>query len=149
MVFHWSLSDIKSPQVHRTLLSILTVLNDAVVWMVSTHPPTTFSFSSLYNTFVTVLKAPITIGIIVSFMFHFFFQFHSKVQVFTLHFTFFHFHSLVSRDSKVHNLASSFLSFSLFPHFHISFSRWSFTGVWMTASLLKFLDSSQYSGRSQ
>ena len=27
MVFHWSLSDSKSPQVSRTLLTILTVLN--------------------------------------------------------------------------------------------------------------------------
>ena len=38
MVFHWSLSDSKSPQVSRTLLSILAVLNNAVVWMVSTRP---------------------------------------------------------------------------------------------------------------
>ena len=40
MVFHWSLSDNKSPQVSRTLLSILAVLNNAVIWMVSTRPPT-------------------------------------------------------------------------------------------------------------
>ena len=33
-----SLSDSKSPQVSRTLLSILTVLNNAVVWMVSYCP---------------------------------------------------------------------------------------------------------------
>ena len=39
MVFHWSLSDSKFPQVSRTLLSILAVLNNAVVWMVSTRPP--------------------------------------------------------------------------------------------------------------
>ena len=32
MVFHWSLSDSKSPQVSRTLLNILAVLNNAVVW---------------------------------------------------------------------------------------------------------------------
>ena len=36
MVFHWSLSDKKSPQVSRTLLSILSDLKNAVVWMVST-----------------------------------------------------------------------------------------------------------------
>ena len=34
MVFHWSLSDSKSPQISRTLLSILAVLNNAVVCMV-------------------------------------------------------------------------------------------------------------------
>ena len=36
MVFHWSLSVNKSPQVSRILLSILVDLNNAVVWMVST-----------------------------------------------------------------------------------------------------------------
>ena len=34
MVFHWSLSDSKSPQVSNTLLSILDDLNDAVVGLV-------------------------------------------------------------------------------------------------------------------
>ena len=38
MVFHWSLSNSKSPQVSRTLLSILAVPNNAVVWTVSTSP---------------------------------------------------------------------------------------------------------------
>ena len=69
MVFHWSLSDSKSPQVSRTLLSILVVLNNAVVWMVSARPPTSKSSSPFNNPFVTVPKAPITIGIIVTFMF--------------------------------------------------------------------------------
>ena len=32
MVFHWSLSDSKSPQVCRTRLSILAVLSNADVW---------------------------------------------------------------------------------------------------------------------
>ena len=70
MVFHRSLSDSKSPQVSRTLLSILAVLNNAVVWMVSTRPPTSKSSSPFYNPLLTVPKAPITIGIIVTFMFH-------------------------------------------------------------------------------
>ena len=43
--FHWSLSDSKSPQVSRTLLSILTVLNNAVAWRVSICPPTSKSSS--------------------------------------------------------------------------------------------------------
>ena len=38
MVFHWRLSDSKSPQVSRTHLSILAVFNNAVVWMVYTWP---------------------------------------------------------------------------------------------------------------
>ena len=74
MVFHWSLSDSKSPQVSRTLLSILAVLNNVVVWMVSTRPPTSKSSSPLTNPLVTVPNAPITVGIIVTCMFHSFFN---------------------------------------------------------------------------
>ena len=77
MVFHESLSDSKSPQVSRTLLSILAVLNNVVAWMVPTRPPTSKSSSSFNNPLVTVPKAPITIGIIVTFMFHIFFVFFS------------------------------------------------------------------------
>ena len=74
MVFHWNLSDSKSPQVSRTLLGILTVFNNVVVWMVSSRPPTTMSTSPFSNPLVTVPNAPITIGIIVTFMFHIFFK---------------------------------------------------------------------------
>ena len=74
MVFHWSLSDSKSPQVSRTLLRILAVLNNAVVWMVSTRLSTSKSSSPFSNPVVTVPKAPITIGIIVTYMFHSFFN---------------------------------------------------------------------------
>ena len=70
MVFHWSLSDSKSPQVSRNLLSILAVLNNAVVWMVSTRPPTSKSSSPFSNPLVTVPNAPIAIGIIFTCMFH-------------------------------------------------------------------------------
>ena len=69
-VFHWILSDSKSPQVSRTLLSILAVLNSAVIWTVSTRPPTSKSSCPFSNPLVTVPNAPITIGIIVTFMFH-------------------------------------------------------------------------------
>ena len=72
--FHWSLSDSKSPQVSRTLLCILAVFNNAVVWMVSTRPPTSKSSRPFNNPLVTVPKAPITIGIIATFMFHSFFN---------------------------------------------------------------------------
>ena len=74
MVFHWRLSDSKSPQVSRTLLSILPVFTNAVVWMVSSRPPTSKSSRPFKNPLVTVPKAPITIGIIVTFMFHSFFN---------------------------------------------------------------------------
>ena len=74
MVFHWRLSDSKSPQVSGTLLTILAVMNNAVVWMVSTRPPTSKSSRPFNNPLVTVPKAPITNGIIVTFMFHSFFN---------------------------------------------------------------------------
>ena len=75
MVFHWILSDCKFPQVSRTLLSILAVLNNAVVWMVSTRPSTSKSFSPFNNPLDTVPKAPVTVGMIVTFTFHSFFSF--------------------------------------------------------------------------
>ena len=74
MVFHWRLSDSKSPQVSRTLLSILAVFNNAVVWMVSARPPTSESSRPFNNPLVTVPKVPFTIGIIVTCMFHSFFN---------------------------------------------------------------------------
>ena len=74
MVFHWSLSDSKSPQVSTTLLSILAVLNNAVVWMVSTRLPTSKFSSPFSNPLVTVSNALITVGIIVTRMFHSFFN---------------------------------------------------------------------------
>ena len=70
MVFHWSLSDSKSPQVSRALLSILAILNNSVVWTVSTNPNISKSFSPCTNPLVTVLRAPITIGITITFLFH-------------------------------------------------------------------------------
>ena len=74
MVFYWSLSDSKSPPVSRTLLRILAVLNNVEVWMVSTSPPTSTSSSPFSNPFVTIPNAPITISIIVTCMFHSFFN---------------------------------------------------------------------------
>ena len=117
MVFHWSLSDSKFPQVSRTLLSILAVLNNAVVWMVSTRPPTSKYTSLFSNPLVTVPNKPITIGIIVTCMLHcfcfVFFQFPSKVEVLILLLTFFQFYSVVIRDSKIGNFASSLFFFLL------------------------------------
>ena len=71
----WSLNDSKSPLVSRTLLSILAVLNNVVVWMVSTRLPTSKSSSPFNNLLVIVSNAPITISIIVTCMFHSFFVF--------------------------------------------------------------------------
>ncbi len=155
MVFHWSLRDSKSPQVSRTLLSILTVLNNVVVWMVSTRSPTSKSSGPFKNPSVTVPKAPITIGIIITFMFHSFFQFPSKVVVLILLFTFFQFYSVVNRDSKVDNFASSLFLLIIIIIFHslelftsVIADGFSLKSEWQQVSS-SLQDSSQYFGRSQ
>ena len=70
MVFSWSYGDCKSPQVSRTFLSILAVLNNVAVLMFSTPPPTSKSPSPFNNPLVTLPQAPITTDVIVNFMFH-------------------------------------------------------------------------------
>ena len=69
MVFHS-----KFLQVSRTLLSILPDLNNAVVCMVSTHPLISQSSIPFINPLAPVLRPPITIDIIITFMFHNFFN---------------------------------------------------------------------------
>ena len=73
MVFHWSSSDSKSPQVSRTLLRILADFNNAVVWMVSTFHLISKYPTPFINPSGTVPSTPITIGITVTFMFYSFF----------------------------------------------------------------------------
>ena len=119
MVFHWSLSDSKSPQVSRTRISILAVLSNAVVWIVSTRPLTSKSSRPFNNPLVTVPNAPITIDTIVTFMFHSLFNSLARsmyLSFFSLSFRFIlwsaksTFLQIYSVDSKVNNFANS-LSF--------------------------------------
>ena len=89
MVFHWSLSDrnlLKSPGLLSVF--ILAILNNVVVWMVSTPPPTSKSSRPFNNPLVTVPNVSITICIIVTYMFHSFFNslsFFSLLVSFTNH----------------------------------------------------------------
>ena len=121
MVSNWSLSDSKSPQVSRTLLSVLADLNNAATWMVSTRPLISKSSSPCTNPLVIIPRAPITIGIIITLMFHSFFQFLHKVQVLLFLFAFFRFYSVISWDSKVQNFSSSLFFFLLFFSFFFFF----------------------------
>ena len=125
MVFHWSLSDRKSPQVSRTRLRILAVLSNAVVWIVSTRPPTSKSSRPFKNPLVIVPKAPVTISTIVTFMFHSFFQFSSKVEVLILLFTFLQIYSVVRRDSKVDNFANDLFLLIIIRSGLLAGIRWS------------------------
>ena len=79
--FHWILSGSRYPQVSRTLLSIVDDLSNVIVWMVSHHPLTSKSFSPSSNPLVTLPSSSVAIGITVTYMFHIFFPFSSKVQV--------------------------------------------------------------------
>ena len=139
MAFHWSLSDSKSPQVSRTLLSILAVLNNAVVWMVSTRPPTSKSSSPFSNPLVTVPNAPITIGIIVTCMFHSFFSSLARsryLSFFSHSFCFI----LWSAGTAKSTILQVLFFFSYYYYskqcFHITVCSISFTGVWSTTDLL-------------
>ena len=69
MVFYWSLRDSKSPEVSRTLLSILADLDNAEVWMFSTSLLISKSSTLYPNPLMNVPSAPITIGITVTFKF--------------------------------------------------------------------------------
>ena len=111
MVFHWSLSDSMSSRVSRTLLTILAVFNNAVVWMVSTRPPTSKSSRPFNNPLVALPKVPITSSMIVTFMFHSFFNSLRRSRYLSLFSHSFRY-SVVSRDSKVDNFAN-FLFFLL------------------------------------
>ena len=125
MVTHWSLSDNKCPQVARTLLTILAYLNKAIVWMISPRPLISKSSNPRINSLVTVPKAPITIGLTVTFMFHNFFNSLARskyLSFFSLSFSFL----VVSRDCKVHNSESS-LFFSFF--FFFFFLCWLLLGL--------------------
>ena len=66
MILHSSLSDSKSPQASRTLLSIRADLNNAVIWMVTTYPYISESHSPFTNPLGIVSSAPITTSISVT-----------------------------------------------------------------------------------
>ena len=113
MISHGCPNVSKSPQVSRTLLSILADLSNAVVWVVSTRPSISSSSSLLAKLLMTVPSTRIIIGITVNFISH---------------------NILSSLASPC--LSFHFLWFSLI-YFFVSFpptnvSRWIFAGVWVT-----------------
>ena len=106
-----SLSDNKSPQVSKTLLSILVDLSNAVFWKVSTLPLISKSSSHCTNPLVSVPRVPIITSIDITFMLHSFFQFPRKVQLLIFLFAFLQFYIVVCRNSKVHYSAGSLFFF--------------------------------------
>ena len=107
----------KSPQVSRTLLSILGDLNNAVVWMVSTRPLISISSSSYTNILVTVASVPITIGITVTFMFYSFFSSLARstyLSLFSVSFSFTPWSAGTATSTILQVLFFSFFSFFFF-----------------------------------
>ena len=147
MVFRWSLSDSKSPQVSRTLLSILAVLSNAVVWIVSTRPLTSESSRPFNNPLVTVPNAPITIGTIVTFMFHSLFNSLARSRYLSFFLLSFRFILWSAGTAKATILQILFLLLIIMRSGLLAGIRRSvcmlivwlefFPGVWVTASLLK------------
>ena len=126
MASYGSLSESKSPQVSRILLSILADLNSAVIWMVSTRLLIVKSSRSIINPLVTVPSAPIKIGVTVTFIFRSFFQFSCKIKVLNSLFDFFQFYPVVSRNGKVHYLAGFlFLLLTITSYGRLVEIRWS------------------------
>ena len=74
-VSHWSSSNLKSPQICRTLLSILADFNNTVVLIIAVRPLISNSSSPFINPLVSVSSEPITIGITVTYMCDSFFFF--------------------------------------------------------------------------
>ena len=109
MVFHWNLSDSKSPQISRIRLRILAVLGNAVIWIISSRPPTSKSSRPFYNPLVIMPKSSITIGTIVTFMFHSFFNSLAKSRYFSFFSHSFRFILWSAVTAK-----STFFKFSLF-----------------------------------
>ena len=132
MIFHWSLSNSKYPQVSRTRLSILAVLSNAVVWIVSTRPPTSKSSRPFNNPLVIVTNSPITIGTIVTFMFHSFFNSLARsryISFFSLSVIFILW-SAGTVKSTILQILFFFCFLSVFLRVvRTSVSRWFFTGV--------------------
>ena len=132
MVFQLTLSDSKFPHVSRTRLRILAVLSNAVILIVSTRPPTSKSFRPFNNPLVIVPKAPITIGTIVTFMFHSFFNSLARSRYLSFFSLSFRFILWSARTAK-----STILQILFFFFFVNYYEVWSSGGIMWSVCILK------------
>ena len=91
--------------------------------MVSTRPPFSKSSRPFNNPLVTVPKAPITIGIIVSFMFHSFFNYLARSRYLSLFSHSFSFILWTAKSTILHIFF--FLLFIIMRSSHLTEIRWS------------------------
>ena len=124
MVYHWSLNDNNSPRVSRTFLSILVDLNNVAVWIVSSRPVISMSFST--NPLVIVPRAPIPIGIIVTFTFHCFFtSITMSLSYFSLSFNFTQWSAETAKSTILQNLFFFFFLLIIIRSGCLAEIRWS------------------------
>ena len=140
---HWSkkLSESISLQIYRTFQGIQANFNTAVVGMVLILPLIFNSSSLIFKPWEIVPRVQTTIGTTIILKFHWFFS--SLESSGYLSFL----HSLILTlnrcNSKFRLMTGIIISSSIIIViysswvFHISVSWWFFTGVWVTASLLK------------
>ena len=148
---------LKSPGLFSVFWSFSIMLSFGWSPLIRQLPSHPVPLIILNNPLVTVPKAPITIGIIGTFIFHSSFNSlaRSRYLSFFSHFSVF-FCGQPGQQSRQFCKFSFFCwlgdpcvcqspigvyvcynNYSLIRDFHISVSRWVFTGVWVTASLLK------------
>ena len=125
MVFYWSLSDSKSPQLSWTLLSILAEFNNAVVWMVSSHPLISQSSSPSTNPFGDCTECTNYDWYHHHFHVPHFLQLSCKVQVFISLFAFFQFYFVVCQDGKVHYSAGPLFLLIITRSGYLAKIKWS------------------------
>ena len=87
-MFHWRLNDCQFSQVPGTLLSILAILNNAVVWIISIRPPISNCSCSFPKLLGTVPSAPIATSITVILIFHSFLSSSARPKYLSLSFRF-------------------------------------------------------------
>ena len=107
MGFYWRLSDSKSPQVPRTLLSILDDLINSVVWMVSVLLRISNSSSRFSKLLGVISSTPTTNDITVTLTFKsFFLVLWQNLSIYL--FACFYFYTEVRQNSKIISAANSF-----------------------------------------
>ena len=79
MIFHWSLSDSKSPQVSKSRPIIQDDLCDAVVWRISALRPIKNTFIPLTKSLVAVPRAPI---ITVTFYYYYYYYYYLLIYIY-------------------------------------------------------------------
>ena len=125
MVYPWNLSGNKSPQVSRTLLSILAYLDNAVVSIAYSFPFISKSSTSFTHPLKIVPTAPNTIGITINFMFRGYFCFLAKSRYVSFFFALFYYHFGVCRNGNVHYLAGFLFLLTITLSGRLAEIRWS------------------------